>query len=152
MLVGISFGCKFFLAAIKGRMRYWSGFMPLTVASPFLLHTPMMSKRSLIKETEGLWVHLLMAPVFLILATLCLGAGADLAGLPGTATVNYLLSAGKGGQDIVFDPHQGYKFPILAKAGPVLSRVFGGKMTVEEKDSLYVDNPGTLKDAVDQHN
>src|SRR5580658_6629792 len=103
ILVGFSFFYKFLLASIKGRMKYWSGFLPFTIMSPFILHTPTTSKRTLVRETEGLWIHLLMAPIFLICGALCLGAGADLAGLPGTAAVNWVLSGGRGTEEIVFD-------------------------------------------------
>jgi hypothetical protein len=133
-------------------MRYWSGFLPFTIASPFLLHLPTMSKRSLIRETEGLWIHMLMAPIFLILAVLSFGAGADLAGLPGTAAVNYVLSGGKGTEEVVFHKESGYQFPILGRAKPVLEKVFGQKFKVDEKDKYYQDNPGTLGDATQQHN
>src|ERR1700722_12213997 len=94
LLLGVSFTYKAFLANIKGKMSYWEGFLPFTMISLFTVHLP-GSKNSLIKSTEGLWIHLIMGPVFMIVAIMCLGAGADLAGLPGTATANWVLSGGR---------------------------------------------------------
>ncbi|HEY9719883.1 MAG TPA: hypothetical protein V6C69_20555 [Trichormus sp.] len=148
LLLGVSFTYKAFLAIIKGKMSYWEGFLPFTMLSPFTVHLP-GSKNSLIKSTEGLWIHLIMGPVFMITAILFLGAGADLAGLPGTATANWVLSGGRNDQQITFDRRTGFRFPIIARVGPQLAKLFGKKIDLGEKDLLYKDN-GSLNDALEQ--
>jgi len=146
ILLGVSFTYKAFLAIIRGKMAYWDGFLPFTIISPFTVHLP-GTKNSLIKSTEGLWIHMIMGPVFMITAILCLGAGADLAGLPGTATANWVLSGGKNTQQITFDRHTGFGFPIIARVGPQLKKMFGTQMGLKEKDQMYKDN-GSLNDAM----
>src|ERR1700677_3291640 len=108
MVLGISFIWKAFQAMIKGRVKYWDGFLPFTIISPWIVHLP-AGKNSLIKWNEGLWVHLIMGPLFMFSAILCICAGADLTTLPGTATLNLVLNGGKAGSDAVtFDKHTGY--------------------------------------------
>jgi hypothetical protein len=147
MVLGVSFIYKAYLAMVKGRLKYWDGFLPFTIVSPFILHLP-TSKRSLVKETEGLWVHFIFGPIFMFTAVLCICAGADIAYLPGTATLNLVLNGGKAGADkITFDRHYGYKFPILAKAGPVFAKLFASQAGLQNKEKLY-ENNGSLGDAM----
>jgi hypothetical protein len=148
MLVGISFFYKGWQATVKGRMSYWSGFLPFTLISPFILHLP-ASKNSLVKVTEGLWIHMLMGPLFFIAGILCLGAGADYAGLPGTNTVNYIIAGGKSGRPaaVTFDRQRGYRFPILARAGETLGKLFGQELGMKNEDRLYDQNQGSYNDA-----
>jgi len=146
LLLGISFAYKAFLAIIRGKMSYWEGFLPFTILSPFTVHLP-GTKNSLIKSTEGLWIHMIMGPVFMIASILCLAAGADLAGLPGTLTVNWILSGGKNSQEITFNRHDGFRFPIIARVGPQLQKLFASNIGLGEKDVLYKNN-GSLNDAL----
>ena len=149
MVLGVSFIWKAFQAMIKGRLKYWDGFLPFTLISPWTLHLP-TSKNSLVKETEGLWVHLLMGPLFMFSAILCICAGADLANLPGTATLNLVLNGGKAGSEqVTFDKHYGYHFPIVYKAVPVFKKIFGADLGLGQKDKLY-ENNGSLNEAINK--
>ncbi len=150
MVLGVSFSWKAFQAIIKGRVKYWDGFLPFTLVSPWLLHLP-EKKNSLIKWTEGLWVHLIMGPLFMISAILCLCAGADLTTLPGTATLNLIINGGKAGNDAVtFDKHVGYHFPIVARAMPILKKIASGQMGVKNQDKLYTENNESLGQAMNK--
>lgn len=148
IVLGLSFCWKSFQAMVKGKMRYWDGFLPFTLISPFTLHLP-AGKRSLVKETEGLWIHMLMGPIFMFCAILCIAGGADLANLPGTATLNLALNGGKVGTDaITFDKHSGYRFPIMAKAGPIFKKMFASDLGISERDKMVPQNNGSLNDAM----
>ncbi len=148
--IGFSFCWKCFQAMVKGKMKYWDGFLPFTLISPFTMHLP-TSKRSLAKETEGLWIHMLMGPLFMFCAILCLAAGADLVNLPGTSTVNLVLNGGKAGSDaITFDKHSGYRFPIINKAKPVFAKLFGGNVGLDEKQRMVQENHESLNDAMNK--
>jgi hypothetical protein len=139
VLLGCSFAYKFVLAAVMGRTSYWSGFLPISVVSPFFLHLP-AGKRSLIRQAEGLWIHLLMAPIFLILAVLCLAAGADELGVPGTAALNWVLNGADTYKPnaVIFDKRSGYRFPIMTRAYNVFSERFNrAKVPLQDKDKLY---------------
>lgn len=146
MILGVSFGWKAFQAMVKGKLKYWEGFLPFTLMSLFTLHGP-SGKRSLIKETEGLWVHIVMGPIYMITSVLVICAGADLANLPGTTTLNMVLNGGKAGTAVSFDKHYGYKFPILARAYPVFKKLFSTESELKHKDELYQNN-GSLQDAM----
>ncbi len=149
--VGLSFCWKAYQAMVKGKMKYWHGFLPFTFVSPFVMHLP-AGKRSLAKETEGLWIHMLMGPVFMLCAILCLAAGADLANLPGTATLNYVLNGGKAGSDVVtFNKHDGYRFPILAKANPIVKHLFGAELGLDSGNKIVPGDNGSLKGALQQN-
>jgi len=150
ILLGLSFSYKFFLAGVLGRVSYWTGFIPFTIVSPFLLHIPATSKRSLVRSKQGLWVHLLMAPVFLICAVLCFAAGADIMGLPGVKTLNWVLTGGNVGRPsaVCFDRHNGYRFPCLVRAKDTLG-VRIGKVQLyipEDKRLLPENNPRSVPD------
>lgn len=146
MILGVSFAWKAFQAMVKGKLKYWEGFLPFTLISLFTLHGP-SGKRSLIKETEGLWVHMVMGPIYLITSVLVLCAGADIANLPGTMLLNTVLQGGKAGTAISFDKHYGYKFPILARALPVFKKLFSSEADLKNSDRLY-ENHGSLNDAM----
>ncbi len=149
-----SFAYKTYLALIKGRMYYWDGFLLGTIVSPWIVHLyPKNPKKSLTKHTEAMWVHVIMGPVFLITALLCLGAGVDLIGLPGTKMLNYAIAGGKEGQPpaVVFDAKTGYRFPIIPRTATHLSKVFGAKIGLNKKDELYSsDYQPSYSDATQQ--
>jgi hypothetical protein len=89
-----------------------------------------------------------MGPIFMFCAILCICAGFDLVDLPGTQTLNLILNGGKIGNDqVTFDAHSGYHFPILNKAKPVFYKLFNGQMGVKNGDKLYQDNQGSYNDA-----
>jgi hypothetical protein len=139
ILVGLSFCYKFFLASVLGRVSYWAGFLPLTIVSPFMIHLP-AGKKSLIKRTHGLWVHIVLGPAFLCCAVLSLAAGADLAGLPGVDTLNWILNGGDYSKpQAVRFSHVNYalSFPILTRAGARLSKSIDKfQLPEQEKDKL----------------
>ena len=105
IILGFSFGYK----------TYRTGFLPFTVVSPWFTHLPASSKKSLTKTAQGLWVHLLMGPIFLVCTVLCFAAGTELMGLPGIKTLNWVLVGGQEGKAscVAFDKRSGYRFPFL---------------------------------------
>ena len=150
MVLGCSFAYKTVQAGVMGRVLYWSGFLPMTIVSPFFTHLP-PGEKSLIKSAEGVWVHLLMGPIFAIVTVLCFCAGADMVGLPGTNTLNFILNAGNETRPISvsFDKHRGYKFPMLDRAGKQFMKLMSGQYKISDKDKLLQEeNQGSLQDAV----
>jgi hypothetical protein len=133
-LLGISFAYRFYRACVLGKVNYWTGFLPITIISPLLIHglppsaqppkkqssskNAAPTKRTLIRETSGIWVHFVIAPIFLIFSILFLTAGSDLMGLPGTETLNYLLNGGNPLAPIAvtYDKRYTFQFPILVRA------------------------------------
>ncbi len=116
--VGISFIWKGWLASVLGRFTYWSGFLPFTIISPWLVHLP-QGKRSLIKTKEGMLAHMVMGPSFFLCAVLCICAGADLVGWPGTYYLNLVINGGDTSKptSISFNERNGkYDFPLLKRA------------------------------------
>ncbi len=142
LVLGCSFAYKCFQAAVLGKMTYWSGFLPLSVFSPLFTHLP-AAKNSLVKETSGLWVHLLMGPIFFIISILMLCAGADLVGLPGTDSLNYIINGGD--QDaplaVTYDKRYTFRFPFLVRAGTKLGLYLNNvQFAIRDKDRM-ADNP-----------
>lgn len=136
MVLGVSFFYKGYVATVKGRVDYWSGFAPFTLVSPFVLHLP-KGKNTLIKTSEGLWVHVVMTPAFFLCSFFCLVAGAEYAGLPGAKFVNLLASGfKKDSGSIVFNPRTGFAFPIFVRSAPTLAKMFNSQMGLNEKDQL----------------
>lgn len=148
MALGVSFVYKSYVAMIKGKVKYWQGFLPITLVSPFFIHLP-TGKRSLIKETEGLWVHMILGPLFMLTAVLCGCAGADLAGMPGTKSLNMVLRGGKAGADLVtFDTEYGYRFPVVNRIKPAVAQLFGQKAELKAHEQLVPTGNGSLDDAL----
>ncbi|HEY9678407.1 MAG TPA: hypothetical protein V6C76_10380 [Drouetiella sp.] len=147
MVLGISFAFKAYQAGIQGRCMYWSGFLPLTLISPFLLHLP-SGKKSLVKPAEGMWVHAVMAPIFLVLSILMFAAGADFTGLPGVATLNVAMNGFKYGRSdsVVFNRRTGYQFPFIARGSKQLAKLFGSKIG-EKDEEKYVHNTDSYDSA-----
>lgn len=117
MILGGSFAWKCYRALVQGKLTYWQGFLPFSIISPLLVHTK-VKEGTLLKDTTGLWVHLLMGPVFFILSTLFLAIGADLAGFPGTDTLNLILGCGNptAPPAIVYNKNYSFSFPIFVRA------------------------------------
>jgi hypothetical protein len=147
IIVGASFGYKTWQALIRGRMLVWHGFLPFTIVSPFLTHLP-PGKNSLVKWKEAMWVHVIFGPVFFIVMVLCIGAGIDFVGLPGTQTLNDLLTGNKAGAPpaIVFSKRTGYQFPFIPRASAHFGKLFGGRIGLNDKDKLYDTNGQTEDD------
>lgn len=151
MVLGCSFFYKACIATVKGRVDYWAGFLPFTILSIFCLHLP-KSKNSLVKTSEGLWVHAVMSPLFFVCSLFCLVAGAEYAGLPGTQVLNIALSGGKFGHpdSVVFNKRTGFRFPIIARNAPTIAKIFNSQMGLSEKDQLLnqeTRSSGTYNDA-----
>lgn len=144
-LFGLSFAYRCFRACVLGKVNYWSGFQgggffekaifgPLSFLSMLLIHTPpppspqlgkrstgidpKTGKRSLERETSGLWVHLIMGPIFLILSVLFLAAGCDFMGLPGTETLNFVMNGGNrlAPTAVAYDKRFTFQFPVIVRA------------------------------------
>jgi hypothetical protein len=151
IVLSFSFAYKTYLALIKGRLLYWDGFLPATILSPWILHLPPKNpKNSLSKYKEAMWVHVVMGPVFLISSLLCLGAGIDLIGLPGTRMINLAIAGGKEGRPpaIVFDKKSGYRFPIIPRTANQLGKMFGGKIGLAKDQQLYEQDNTSLDQAM----
>lgn len=134
VIVGFSFIWKGWQACVLGRFKYWSGFLPFTLISPWIVHLP-QGKRSLIKTKEGMLAHVIIGPSFFLCAVLCICAGADLIGLPGTKTLNLVINGGDELKptSVSFNERTGkYDFPLLARAGKKFyHQVFEHKVTEE---------------------
>ena len=77
-------------------------------------HSLAAGKNSLFKHAQGLWVHIIISPLFFILAILFFCAGADYLNLPGVETLNTIMNGGRAGSDwVTFDKRSGYKFPFF---------------------------------------
>jgi hypothetical protein len=146
VLLGFSFAYKFYLAAISGKCSYWTGFLPLTMVSPWLTHIPSTSKRSLVKHAQGLWVHLVMGPIFLICSILCIAAGTEILGLPGIQALNWVLAAGNSGRApaVAFDMHTGYRFPFLMRSSEIIGKRMS-KLQLDAGDKALMPEAGRQK-------
>ncbi len=141
VLLGCSFGYKCYEALIKGRLLIWRGWMPFTLASPFVNHLP-PGKNSLLQYKEAMWIHVIMGPMFFFLSVLCIAAGVDYIGFPGTEVVNSAMTGGKLGAApaIVFNKRTGYAFPFFPHAVAHFGKLLGGKIGMDKKQQLYDSN------------
>jgi len=140
IVFGLSFAYKAAVAIFLGRTLYWAGFLPITVFSPFFCHLP-PGKNSLVKENRAWYVHVLLGPIFLLTSLFLLATGSDIFGLPGTQTLNQLLTLGKHDVPpaIVYEKGTGYKFPILVKAGDTIYKFLTSPLEMNPEKRL----PGT---------
>jgi hypothetical protein len=78
--------------------------------------------------------------IFIILGT---AIAADLLGLPGTKVVNLVLAGGEEGKPpcIIFNPHQGYRFPIIPR---IWNRLFppSASPSLSDSDSVQSTHAG----------
>jgi len=154
IVLGCSFAYKFFLASVLGKISYWHGFLPITIISPLLTHLP-SGEKSLVRKTQGIWIHLIMSPIFLICTVLCLSIGADLTGLPGVESLNWVLNGGDYSKPpaVQFN-HITYQFrcPLLVRATTHIGRIISKMQIPEnEKDRLpdgNKDGTGSYDSAV----
>jgi|GEM_PF-426764 len=138
IVLGFSFIWKGWQAMVLGRFYYWSGFLPATLVSPWLIHLP-PSKRSLVKQKEGMLAHMVLGPSFMLCAILFICAGTDLMGLPGTKTLNVIINGGNQAAPtaVSFDENTGrYTFPIVNKTWTKVYRNFFEKKVDEDHDLL----------------
>jgi len=154
VILGISFSYKFYQASLLGKCTYWTGFLPVTVISPWLTHIPSTSKRSLTKTAQGLWVHLLMSPIFLICAILCFAAGSEIMGLPGINTLNWVLAGGNISRApaVAFDKRNGYRFPFLMRSSETINkRISKVQLGIKAGDAMLPDGPQkSIKQQMDE--
>lgn len=144
-VLGLSYGYKFFLSAIQGKVDYWAGlesfgwyFVPMTVLiTPLLVHTPARDTNLIKTKTAG-WVHLFWGPVFFLLSLMMMVAGADFMGLPGTKFMNMVLTFGRTDVPpaITYQPPFTYKFPILKKARRTVFKILTADIQFDKKKSL----------------
>ncbi len=146
MLLGLGYLFKAYVAIAQGRIWYWSGFLPLTIISPWLIFNPPDERKanSVAKVKDAIWAPVFFGPVFVILSVMCLSAGADLSNLPGTATTNKVLTSWTSDKTpvIVFDKkHYKMQFPAAVKtANKITAMFFGGKVKEKEEDKLLITN------------
>lgn len=152
-VLGISFAWKFVQAAFSGKVEYWAGlqhfgflFSPITLfISPLFCHLPYNPNNSLIQMRQSLWVHLVFGPVFFIAALMCMCSGADLMGIPGSNSLNYVLTCGRSDvppfilyspppETALFDMGQ-YRFPFVKKATKTILRFVTTVIPTNKKDS-----------------
>lgn len=159
--LGLSFFWKFIDAALNGRVKYWAGleafgggmigfmlslglFHFITVfLSPLFCHLPSNPEKSLIKTKQALWVHLFFAPIFFVLSLMCMTSGADMIKLPGSTTLNYVLTLGRTDIPpcIVYSPPDSkypmgsYSFPFVKKATKVVLRFLVTAIPTDKKNS-----------------
>lgn len=143
MLVGLGYLFKAFIAIGQGRLWYWTGFLPLTLISPWLIFNPPNERKekSLSKVKEALWVPLFFGPMFLFCSFCCLVAGADLANLPGSKMTNNFLTSWTSDKTpiVVFDKkHYKMQFPAAIKTANKITKMFfgGGILQIKQEDKL----------------
>lgn len=151
LIATLSFGYKAFLAMVQGKVWIWTGFLPFTLISPWLVHLP-PKENSLTKEVQGMWVHMVMGPLMFVTTILTACAGADLVGWPGSESVNKAFAAINPDKTpaIVFNQTRyTYSFPAMAKAGKKLqTMLFSSSIELKQKDKLLQGQPtGSYNDA-----
>ena len=130
VLLGLVYAWKFLQALVAGKVKYWAGlehfgwfFIPITMLTPFITFGPSQQDKTLVKTGQGPWFTLFYSPIFFALSLLLMTTGLDQIGLPGTSTLNKLVTFGhpKAPAAIIYTPPFGYKFPFLNK---IHERVF----------------------------
>lgn len=148
LVLGFSYIYKGWAATVLGRCYYWAGFLPLTIISPWLIHFP-PGENSLIKKREGLLCHMFIGPLFFLTSMFCLLFGADLVGLPGTDTANFILAAGQTGKPpaIIYNPPVNYKWPIVARGAKEMDKIFQTKIYEDPSKSMLPGQHGNVQAA-----
>ncbi len=142
MLLGLGYLFKAYVAIAQGRFWYWSGFLPLTIISPWLIFNPPDDRKAnaIAKVKDTIFAPIFFGPVFTILSVLCLSAGGDLANLPGTATTNKVLTSWTSDKTpvIVFDKkHYKMQFPAVVKtANKITNMFFRNNLNIKDQDKL----------------
>lgn len=144
-VLGVMYAIKFYQASIGGKVSYWVGleafgfvWVPFTIlVTPFFC-LPQPSEKKLIRTKVAPWVHLFWGPVFFLTSLMCLTAGADFMGFPGSTVMNTVLTFGRPDVPpaIVYTPPFGYKFPILKKARKVVFKFLTQKIAFDKSKSL----------------
>jgi hypothetical protein len=152
ILLGGSFCYKAWNATVLGRIHYWSGFLPFTLVSPWFIHLP-PGERSLIKTKEGLLCHMFVGPLFFLTAIPLLVVGADLTGLPGTKTINFIVNGGDNGKPpaITYSPPLGYNFPLAARSSKKIEKIFQTQIYEDPNNALLPGTHKTQQNATDRY-
>jgi len=146
IVFGLIYFYKAIVATVRGKVRYWQGFAPFTLVSPWIVVLP-SSEKSLIKNAEGLWVTCIMAPLFFLSSFFCIIAGTEFCGWPGADLFNQACNGGKYGNSFVlFDKRQGFHFPFWDRSWPRLAKMFSTKVD-KKHDDEFETNSGSLDDA-----
>jgi hypothetical protein len=149
IVLGVSFGYKFFQASMFGKVTYWAGlekvhwlFVPVTVfLTPVFVHTP-AKENNLIKTRTAGWVHLFWGPIFFLTSLMLMVSGADLLKLPGTQAMNWLLTGGRSDipPAITYQPPPPgalklgeYKFPFLKRVRRTVFKLITADVFLDEK-------------------
>lgn len=138
LALGCSYAYKGWNALVLGRCHYWSGFLPFTVISPWLLHLP-PKQGSLVKLREGMLCHMVIGPLFFLTSFVFLIPGLDmLTNGYGTRMSNMILNAGDSTKPtaMIYSPPLNYKFPIMARASKTFGKLFNTKLYEDPSKSL----------------
>jgi hypothetical protein len=148
ILLGLFYLFRMYQALVKGKVTYWAGWLPITLISPWTCFVNAHPK-SLVKAKEGMWVHLVMAPLFLISAALAICAGLDLVGLPGTSYLNDAFGGAHGTKAITFSLKQGYNFPFIGQAVVKFGKAMAsGQMGIDKEHQMYEKSNQSVGDAM----
>lgn len=153
MIMGCVYFHKSFMAGVQGKMWYWQGFLPFTLISPWIVVFP-PKENTLCKVKEAMWVHAFFGPVFFASAVVALSAGADLTGLPGTKTTNWMFTYFLPDKTplIVFDKqHYRIYFPAVVTTSKKLAKLFfGNTLGLKGNDDLtpFSQQSGSYSDAM----
>lgn len=154
IILGFSFLYKGWNAVVLGRIQYWAGFLPLTIISPWFIHLP-AKENSLVKNKEGLFNHVIVGPLFFLTAVPLIVLGTDLCGLPGAASLNFIVNGGDKSKpaSILYSPPLNYQFPIAIRAGKQIDKIFNTQIYEDpHKQLLGVEHKTTNSTAQDRLN
>lgn len=156
VILGLSFVYKGWNATVLGRIHYWSGFLPFTIISPWLIHIPPKDpKKSLVKQREGLFCHMVIGPLFFLTAAPFLVLGSDLiTNGNGTNFANLVLNAGDKSKPaaIIYKPPVFYSLPIAGRAGKKIEKIFQSQIYEDESKKLLPGSPQSRQTAEQQYN
>ncbi len=143
LLLGLSFLWKAYQAGFSGKVRVWTGlenfgflFVPITILTPLVTHLPSDEKKGLIQTRQGPWYSMIYAPGFILLALMFMTAGADQLGLPGSRTMNTVLTFGRTDVPpaITYSPPFRYNFPVMKKAGKRIFIFLNTRLYMDPKE------------------
>jgi len=153
IILGGSFCYKAWNAVVLGRIHYWSGFLPFTLVSPWFIHLP-PGERSLIKVKQGLLCHMFVGPLFFLTAIPLLVVGFDLCGLPGTKTINWVVTGGDTSKPaaITYSPPLTYNFPMAVRSSKKFMSLFQTQIYEDPKNALLGTQTKGARPATDTYN
>jgi hypothetical protein len=138
LILGLSFAYKCYLAVFAGKVWIWPGFFPITLISPVFTHLH-PNEKSFVKVVQAPWVHVVWGPFFFLASLALLAWGADRLDLPGTQSINMVLTLGKpdAPKAIYYDPaSHSYKFPFVTRIGTKAFNMLTHPMEIDKKQQL----------------